>query len=458
MKLKDILSGIQVVEATADMELEIGAIACDSRQVTPGSLFVAVTGFATDGHRFIPMAGEKGAAAVLCEKRPETGIPYVLVENTRNALALASANFFGHPAEEMTFIGITGTNGKTTSTYLLKEILEKTLGAKVGLVGTIQNMIGDQVLETERTTPESYELQKLFREMADRGCTHVVMEVSSHALVLDRVSGIPFAVGLFTNLTQDHLDFHGTMEEYRKAKEILFRMCRVGVFNLDDPASGPMMAHGDCIPMTYALHRSADLRGEDPVLHSDAVEFTAVYNGESAPVRLGIPGGFTVYNALGVLASAIALGIPLGEAVSALRQAKGVKGRVEVVPTPGRDYTVLIDYAHTPDSLENVLTSVRGFCKGRVIGVFGWAPDGGDRRQAFGYRPGHLGQSPDGGPRSDHRYDPGGDPGQKQLRGGAGPAESHPPCHGDGGEGRHHRALRQGPRNLSDPGDGKDPS
>ena len=376
MKLKDILKDIAVLEITADLEMEIVDIAYDSRQVTDRSLFVAVTGFSADGHKFIPMAAEKGAVAVLCEKRPEMEIPYILVENTRRALALASASFFGHPAEEMQFIGVTGTNGKTTSTYLLKEILEKTLGAKVGLVGTIQNMIGQEVLETERTTPESYELQKLFREMADKGCTHVVMEVSSHALVLDRVAGIPFEVGLFTNLTQDHLDFHGTMEEYRKAKAMLFRMCRIGVFNLDDPASGPMLAESDCIPMTYARDRSADLRAENAVLHSDSVEFSAQYCDETVPVRLQIPGGFSVYNALGVLGAAIALGIPLKDAAAALREAKGVKGRVEVVPTPGRDYTVLIDYAHTPDSLENVLTSVKGFCKGRVIGVFGC---GGDR-------------------------------------------------------------------------------
>ena len=237
MKLMEILAGIAVTCSTADGNMEITGISYDSRQVKQGDLFVAITGYAADGHRFIPMAVEKGAAAVLCERAPEIDIPYVQVENARLAMALASANFFGHPADAMTFVGITGTNGKTSSTYLLKTVLEKTLGAKVGLIGTIQNMIGDQVLETERTTPESFELQKLFYEMKQAGCTHVIMEVSSHSLVLDRVAGIRFQVGVFTNLTQDHLDFHKTMEEYRKAKAILFRRCAIGVFNGDDEAT-----------------------------------------------------------------------------------------------------------------------------------------------------------------------------------------------------------------------------
>lgn len=376
MKLSDILTGIQVLAASAPMDQEITGISYDSRTVKPGQLFVAVTGFASDGHRFIHMAMEKGAAAVLCQRMPEGNEPYVQVTDTRLALALASANYFGHPAKRMQFIGVTGTNGKTTTTYLLKHILEKTRNAKVGLVGTIQNMIGDQVLETEHTTPESYELQKLFYEMAEAGCTHVVMEVSSHALALQRVAGIHFAVGMFTNLTQDHLDFHGTMEKYRSAKAILFRNCDVGVYNLDDAASEKIMAEATCRPLTYGQHHAADLMAEHTVLHSDSVEFTARYGAQQVPVHLGIPGGFTVYNALCVLGAALALGIALPEAAEALATAHGVKGRVEVVPTPGTGYTVLIDYSHTPDSLENVLSSVRGYCKGRVISVFGC---GGDR-------------------------------------------------------------------------------
>ncbi len=388
MKLSEILSGIPVRSATADMNQEIAGICYDSRQAKPGELFVAVTGFASDGHRFIPMAVEKGAAVVLCEKKPEVEIPYVLVENSRLALALASANYFGRPAGRMRFIGVTGTNGKTTTTYLLKTVLERTLGAKVGLIGTIQNMIGDQILDTERTTPESYELQKLFYEMAEAGCTHVVMEVSSHALALDRVAGIHFDVGVFTNLTQDHLDFHKTMEEYRKAKAMLFRMCDVGVYNADDAAAEKIMAEASCRALTYGQHHRADLTAKQPQLHADRVEFAASYGDQTVPIRLGIPGGFSVYNALGVLGVALALGIGLDAAAEALGSAHGVKGRVEVVPTPGTDYTVLIDYAHSPDGLENVLSSVKGYCKGRLIAVFGC---GGDRDNTKRPKMGEIG-------------------------------------------------------------------
>ncbi len=379
MKLHDILAGIEILSAAVSMDLEILGLAYDSRAVKPGYMFVAITGYAVDGHSFIPMAIDKGAAVILCECVPEGDIPYVQVKNTRLALALASANFFGRPAEKMRFIGVTGTNGKTTTTYLLKTVLEKTLGAKVGLVGTIQNMIGDQVIETEHTTPESYELQKLFSEMAQAGCTHVVMEVSSHALALNRVAGVHFDVAIFTNLTQDHLDFHKTMEEYREAKAMLFRMCDVGVYNIDDAASEKIMSEATCRAFTYGQHHTADLMAEHVVLNSDCVEFDAKYGSEIVPVHLGIPGGFTVYNALCVLGAAMALGIELPVAAEALGSAHGVKGRVEVVPTPGTEYTVLIDYSHTPDSLENVLRTARGFCKGRLISVFGC---GGDRDNA----------------------------------------------------------------------------
>ena len=313
---------------------------------------------------------------MLCREGPECGAAYVRVADTRLALALVSANWFGHPADQMTMIGFTGTNGKTTSTYLLKHILEDTLGAKVGLVGTIQNMIGDQVLHTERTTPESFELQELFRQMLDAGCTHVIMEVSSHALALSRVAGITFETGVFTNLTQDHLDFHKTMEEYRKAKSLLFSVSRHGVLNLDDPATEKMIAEARCPVLTYSAKGTADLEARDLELHPHQVAFTAVYGGKAVPATLGIPGAFSVYNALGVLGAALTLGVDLERAVQSLATAEGVKGRAEVVPTPGKDYTVLIDYSHTPDSLENILKTVREFCKGRVVAVFGC---GGDR-------------------------------------------------------------------------------
>ena len=378
MKLSDLLQNIQIQETNADLGVEISGVSYDSRKTAPGHLFVAVTGYAADGHRFIPMALEKGAACVLCERVPETDCPYIRVADSRAALAVLGANWFGRPAERLTVIGITGTNGKTTTTLLLKHLLERCLGAKVGLIGTIQNMIGDEILETERTTPESFELQALFAEMVEKGCTHAVMEVSSHALYLHRVDCIPFAVGAFTNLTEDHLDFHKTMEAYRQAKAILFRRCKVGVFNVDDAEVRRTIPESSCRVLTTSLdpEKQPDLLAENIFLGADHVAFDLRREDGVLPVRLGIPGGFTVYNALTVLGCAEALGIPMAEAVASLSDAKGVTGRMEVVPTPGKPYTVLIDYAHTPDALENVLRSVRGFCKGRVIAVFGC---GGDR-------------------------------------------------------------------------------
>ena len=375
MKLKELLQGIHVLESNVDFEMNINAVAYDSRKVTEGSLFVAITGFASDGNRFIPMALEKGAAVVVTAKKPAQDVPYVLVESDRYALAMIGTNFYGHPAKSMTMIGVTGTNGKTSVTLLLKHVLEKTLGAKVGLIGTMENLVGDEVIPTERTTPESFELQGLFARMRDAGCTHVVMEVSSHALTLDRVGGVHFNVAAFTNLTEDHLDFHKTMEAYCDAKAELFGRCDRAVINADDPYAPNMMAKASCPVTTYSLKEGV-LQAENLQLHAEGISFDAVMNNETTAVSLGIPGKFTVYNVLAVLGIADALHIKMGDAAAALATAKGVKGRIEVVPTPSTPYSVLIDYAHTPDGLENVLTAVKGFCKGRVIAVFGC---GGDR-------------------------------------------------------------------------------
>ena len=375
MKLKDLLKEISVLEANVDFELNIEAVAYDSRKVTAGGLFVAITGFAADGNCFIPMALEKGAAVVVTAKKPESDIPYVLVENDRYALAMIGTNYYGHPAESMTMIGVTGTNGKTSVTLLLKHVLEKTLGAKVGLIGTMENLVGDEVIPTERTTPESFELQGLFARMRDAGCTHVVMEVSSHALTLDRVGGVHFDVAAFTNLTEDHLDFHKTMDAYCDAKAELFARCDKAVINADDPYAPRMIAKANCPVQTCSLDHGS-LWAANLELHAEGISFDAVSAEGTVPVSLGIPGKFTAYNALAVLGITQALGITLEAAADALATAKGVKGRIEVVPTPGTPYSVLIDYAHTPDGLENVLTAVQGFCKGRVIAVFGC---GGDR-------------------------------------------------------------------------------
>ena len=376
MKLKELLKGLEILSANVDLELEIRNVSYDSRATKPGDLFVAMIGFATDGHAYIGKAMAAGAAAVLCQNLPEGEVPYVQVADSRRALAVVGANFFGHPAEDMTMVAVTGTNGKTTTTYLLKAILEQVLGAKVGLIGTNQNMIGDEVIPTERTTPESFEVQKLFAQMRDAGCSHVVMEVSSHALYLDRVYGVPYAVGIFTNLTQDHLDFHETMEAYCDAKAILFRTCGTGVCNADDSWTARLLKDATCKQFFYGRDAKADLRAEDIVLESDHVAFTAVTETERLPIRVNIPGGFMVYNTLDVLGAALALGISLEQSAAVLAGVSPVKGRVEVVPTPGKDYTVLIDYAHSPDGMVNVLSSVKGFAKGRTVALFGC---GGDR-------------------------------------------------------------------------------
>lgn len=376
MKLKELMQGIPVLEGTVDGNTEIDSICYDSRKAGKNSLFVAISGFASDGNRFIPMALSKGAVVVVTAKKPEGEVPYLLVENDRLALALLGCNFYGHPARCMTVIGVTGTNGKTSSTLILKQVLEKCLHAKVGLVGTMANLIGDEVLPTERTTPESFELQGLFAKMRDAGCTHVVMEVSSHAISLERIGGIHFTVAAFTNLTEDHLDFHKTMDAYCDAKAELFRRCDQAVINLDDEYAPRILAAAKCPVLTTGISSQADLRAEEEELHAEGVRFTACFGGEREAVSLPIPGRFTVYNALTVMGIALRLGISLKDCAAALESAEGVKGRVEVVPTPGTPYSVLIDYAHTPDGLENVLTSVRDFCKGRLIAVFGC---GGDR-------------------------------------------------------------------------------
>ena len=378
MKLRQLLQNVQVISASAsaDMDMEITGVCYDSRKATPGCLFVAISGFASDGNRFIPMALEKGAAAVVTAKVPQMDVSYVCVASDRLALAQIGANYYGHPADSMKLIGITGTNGKTSATLLLKHVLEQTLGAKVGLIGTMENKIGDLSIPTERTTPESFELQGLFAQMRDAGCGYVIMEVSSHAIALDRVGGLHYAVGAFTNLTEDHLDFHKTMENYCDTKAILFTRCDRGVANADDAWFSRMCGGASCPVLTTSGKTEADLYACDQKLLSDGVQFTAVYQGKRVPVSLGIPGKFTVYNALTVLGCALQLGISLEDAAAALKTASGVKGRIEVVPTPGKDYTILIDYAHTPDGLENVLSSVKDFCKGRLIAVFGC---GGDR-------------------------------------------------------------------------------
>ncbi len=376
MKLRELIKNLSIIEMNADAEREISGVSYDSRKTEKGDMFVAIRGFEADGHKFIPKAAENGAAVILCEEKPSCDIPYVLVSDSRYGLAIVSRDFFGDPASEMTMIGITGTSGKTSSSYLIKHMLESKLDAKVGLIGTNGNMIGDEFLHTEHTTPESYELHKLFRHMADSGCTHVVMEVSSHSLTLERVAGIHFYVALYTNLSQDHLDFHGTMEEYAAAKRKLFSMCSLGCFNLDDAWADFMRDGASCRTMTFSTEKNeADLVAKDIRLTADGVRFASVSGDEISMTKLGIPGMFSVYNALGTMSVGLALGLSLADCSDAMSSAKGVKGRLEIVPT-GRDFSVVIDYSHKPDALEKVLKTLKPVTRGRLIALFGC---GGDR-------------------------------------------------------------------------------
>lgn len=376
MKLRELIKNLSIIEMNADAELEISGVSYDSRKTEKGDMFVAIRGFEADGHKFIPKAVENGAAVILCEEKPSCDIPYVLVSDSRYGLAIVSRDFFGDPASEMTMIGITGTSGKTSSSYLIKHMLESKLDAKVGLIGTNGNMIDDEFLHTEHTTPESYELHKLFRHMADSGCTHVVMEVSSHSLTLERVAGIHFDVALYTNLSQDHLDFHGTMEEYAAAKRKLFSMCSLGCFNLDDAWADFMRGGASCRTMTFSTEKNeADLVAKDIRLTADGVRFASVSGDEISITKLGIPGMFSVYNALGTMSVGLALGLSLADCSDAMSSAKGVKGRLEIVPT-GRDFSVVIDYSHKPDALEKVLKTLKPVTRGRLIALFGC---GGDR-------------------------------------------------------------------------------
>ncbi len=379
MKIKDLLDGVEVLSSNVDGETEVSGISYDSQTTRPGDVFVAIAGTAVDGTCFLAQALEKGAVCAVCGRRMEEDLPTVVVESPRRALAVMAGNYFDHPAREMTLVGITGTNGKTTTTYFIKHILEQTQGARVGLIGTVCNWTGSEQLPTERTTPESYEVQHLLRQMADAGCSHVVMEVSSHALALDRVYGIPFAVAAFTNLTQDHLDFHHTMENYAAAKARLFQQCDCAVYNADDPWHAAVLQGSQCRRFSFGIEHPADLQGRAVSLGRDHVNFCAVDQKNEIPVRVAVPGMFTAYNALTALSVCWNLGIPLEECAKILYNDHGAKGRMEVIPTPGKPYTVLIDYAHTPDALENVLRTAHGFTEGRVVALFGC---GGDRDQA----------------------------------------------------------------------------
>ncbi len=380
MKLYELLRDIPSSALGDAGGQDIAGITCDSRRAGPGWVFVCIRGVKADGHRYAAQAEQAGASVIVAEEA--IGCPgctgsaaQVLVPSTRKAWAQMCANWFGRPAERLHLIGITGTNGKTSVTYMLKTILEA-CGHKVGLIGTIQNMIGDRVLPSAHTTPDPYDLHSMFALMAAEGCSHAVMEVSSHALDQERVSGCAFDAAVFTNLTQDHLDYHGTMENYLAAKKKLFQMCRCAVVNADDPWAGKLTEGLSCPIVTFSAQRDeADYVAKNIRPRPDGVDFELVGTARIGRVRLAIPGMFSVYNALAAAACGLTLSLPFDRLVEALCHAKGVKGRAEVVPT-GRDFTVVIDYAHTPDGLEKICKTMKECCRGRLVTLFGC---GGDR-------------------------------------------------------------------------------
>ena len=373
MKLSEILKGIDVKSAYSDVD--VLDVTQDSRLVKEGSLFVCIKGAVFDGHNVAAEMLEKGAAAIVVER--DLGLDkQIIVDNSRAVYSPICSNFFNNPADKLKLIGLTGTNGKTTTTFLIKQILEN-VGKKVGLIGTVQNMIGDKIYPAKFTTPDPYELQKLFAMMVDAGCEYCVMEVSSQALAQGRVNGLRFALAAFTNLTQDHLDYHKTWENYFNSKRILFENADIAVTNADDEHGMKIIEDLDFDKIvTYAVNTNdASYVAKNVSFKPSGVEYELV--GDSiGRCNCPIPGRFSVYNSLCAASCALSLGIDFSDVLDAISKSNGVKGRIEVVPNGGRDFTIIIDYAHSPDGLENIITSLQEIAKGRVVTLFGC---GGDR-------------------------------------------------------------------------------
>jgi UDP-N-acetylmuramoyl-L-alanyl-D-glutamate--2,6-diaminopimelate ligase len=357
-------------------DVEITGLHYRSSDVRPGGLFFCVPGFKADGHDFAPDAVERGAAALVCERPLGLDVPELVVTSARAAMGPAAARFYGDPTAKLRVVGITGTNGKTTTAFLTRAILERA-GMSTGLLGTVKSIVGGVDEPVERTTPEGIDLQATFRRMLDAGDDACVMEVSSHALELGRAEGIHFACRVFTNLTQDHLDFHPDMEAYFMAKRRLFAPPGPAVVNVDDDY-GNRLADDVPEPVTYAIDTDADYRAREIRFDPSGSSFTCETPDGPVAIETRLPGLFNVQNALAALAAARSLGVGLDAARDALAEAERVPGRFEPVDE-GQPFTVLVDYAHTPEALDNVLRAARELTEGRVHVVFG---AGGDRDRA----------------------------------------------------------------------------
>ncbi len=391
MRLSNLLERLTYEVLQGNDEIEITTLANDSRKVCDGSVFVCISGAVVDGHDFIEDVAAKGAAAVIVEKdvKAPEHVTVIKVEDTRYALALMSAAYFGYPADELKVIGITGTKGKTTTTYMVKSILEG-VGHKVGLIGTIEAIIGDEVIPASNTTPESFTIHQYFRRMVDAGCDAVVMEVSSQGLMLHRTAGILFEIGIFTNLGEDHIgpNEHKDFEDYKRCKGLLFKQCKIGIANADDAHFADVFREATCKIETFGFTQGADLRANDTELISRPGYLGVAYHVSGLmdfDVEIDVPGTFSVYNSLTAIAVCRHFDVPVEKIQAALKVAK-VKGRIEMVKVSD-DFTLMIDYAHNAMSLESLLTTLKEYNPKRLVCLFGC---GGNRAKARRFEMGEV--------------------------------------------------------------------
>ena len=391
MKLNQLLERLEYQVAQGSDEIEVTTLINDSRKVEKGSVFVCISGAVSDGHKYIPDVAEKGAAAVVVERDVEApeNMTVIRVEDTRYALALMSAAYFGYPAEKLKVIGITGTKGKTTTTYMIKSILDS-VGYKVGLIGTIEAIIGEKRIPAANTTPESYTIQQYFAQMVEEGCDCVVMEVSSQGLMLNRTAGIPFEIGIFTNLGHDHIgpNEHKDFDDYKRCKGLLFKQCKVGIANVDDKYFRDVFQGATCRTETFGFSEEADLRAENVQLVSRPGYLGVAYHVSGVmdfDVEIDIPGTFSVYNSLTAISVCRHFNVPVEKLKEALRKAK-VKGRIEMVRVSD-EFTLMIDYAHNAMSLESLLTTLKEYHPKRLVCLFGC---GGNRSKDRRYEMGEV--------------------------------------------------------------------
>ncbi|MGG3466573.1 UDP-N-acetylmuramoyl-L-alanyl-D-glutamate--2,6-diaminopimelate ligase [Neobacillus pocheonensis] len=383
MKLHKLLENLHLLIPFKGEDPEITSIENDNRKVQNGSLFICIKGYTVDGHDYAESAVKNGAAAILAERPLQLDVPVIIVQDTTRAMAVLADAFYGQPTKKLHLIGITGTNGKTTTSHLIEKIFADK-DKKTGLIGTMYTKIAEKKIETKNTTPESLTLQKTFQQMVQEGVEVAVMEVSSHALDLGRVHGCDYDVAVFSNLTQDHLDYHKTMEEYQRSKGLLFAQLgntfniekpKFAILNADDPASDMFKRSTAAHVITYGIDQKADILATNIQMTSAGTQFELVIAERSYPIKMQLIGKFSVYNVLASISAAIVSGIPLSDIINSIESVDGVSGRFELV-NAGQDFTVIVDYAHTPDSLENVLKTIQHFAKKKVFVVVGC---GGDR-------------------------------------------------------------------------------